>query len=179
MSTGYRFNRYRYHLDATSGKKKIPCFDLICTYMCTYFFTWFCMFSSYSFQLPIALLHFKHQCFDPCFPFSVIICKLWFLNNCSSVRHLRIFITAPDYVPLIFFKVAMNWASQQEMQELELDVVNAKPFFSVAIANCRKETGIFYDFFEASLTESSKTRSVHTQILVWRKLLYVLKWPLG
>ena len=82
------------------------------------------------------------------------------------MRHLRIFITAPDYVPLIYLKVAMNSASQQEMQELELDVVNAKPFFSVAIANCRKETGIFYDFFEASLTESSKTRSGHTQILV-------------
>ena len=52
------------------------------------------------------------------------------------------------------------------MQELELDVVNAKPFFSVAIANCRKETGIFYNFFEASLTESSKTRSGHTQFFV-------------
>ena len=60
------------------------------------------------------------------------------------------FLTAPDYVPLIYLKVAMNSASQQEMQELELDVVNTKPFFSVAIANCMKETGIFTIFLSKS-----------------------------
>lgn len=47
-------------------------------------------------------------------------------------------MTTPDYVPWIFFKVAMNSASQQEMQELELDVVNTKPFVC-SVANCREE----------------------------------------
>jgi hypothetical protein len=61
------------------------------------------------------------------------------------VRHLRIFLTASDYVQLIFLKVAMNSASQQEMQELELDVVKTKPF--CIVASCRKATGIFLTNF--------------------------------
>lgn len=53
---------------------------------------------------------------------------------------ILICLTAPDHVILIFLKVAMNSVSQQEMQELELDVVNA-----CSVANYWKETGIVFN----------------------------------
>ena len=85
---------------------------------------------------------------DPCFPLpcctsniSILILvshfleqssHFRFLNNCSSVRHPHMFNCS---WPCSFniLKVAMNSVSQQEMQELELDVVNAKPFKFVVL----------------------------------------------
>lgn len=56
---------------------------------------------------------------------------------------ILICLTAPDHVILIFLKVAMNSVSQQEMQELELDVVNAKPLKLVVLQIIGKRLALF------------------------------------
>lgn len=51
----------------------------------------------------------------------------------------------------------MNSVNQQEMQELELDVVNAKPFKFVVLLIIGKRLAFFLmTKFEASITENSK-----------------------
>lgn len=69
-------------------------------------------------------------------------------------------MTTPDYVPWIFFKVAMNSVSQQEMQELELDVVNTKPFVC-SVANCREEIMALFLLLFLSKSKESFELEVH------------------
>ena len=97
---------------------------------------------------------------DPCFPLpcctsniSILILvshfleqssHFRFLNNCSSVRHPHMFNCSwPCSFNILILKVAMNSVSQQEMQELELDVVNAKPFKSVVLLIIGKRLTFF------------------------------------
>jgi len=98
---------------------------------------------------------------DPCFPLpcctsniSILILvshfleqssHFRFLNNCSSVRHPHMFNCSwPCSFNILILKVAMNSVSQQEMQELELDVVNAKPFKSVVLLIIGKRLTFFF-----------------------------------